>query len=114
LRILQQTAHPERGRAISARRSPQEMTTDEKLDLLLAEVAVLTEKVEAYERRIAPLSDLVVKAEDITKTKGLSNNAVSANGNLEKYVVPTKRKVLLSLESVQVLGHRKRRKNHAR
>lgn len=83
------------------------MTTEQKLDLVLTELAELRRKVE-------PFAEMVMKAEVVTKAKGLGKNTVIANEQVEKYVEPGKKKVLVSLESVSVLKHRKRAKKQAK
>jgi uncharacterized membrane protein len=83
------------------------MTTDEKLDIALSEIAELR-------RLVQPLAELVAETSELAEKKSINRGTISANDNLEKFVVAGKKKVLVSLKSVEVLRHHKNRRKQAR
>lgn len=90
------------------------MTDSNKIERLVQEVGRLTDAVEILtdlvleqQKLLFPLNEVLVKATDVTKYKGLSRNTIGMNRHVEKYNEFGKKKLLISLESVSVVKNRK-------
>lgn len=71
----------------------------------------LLEMKDKVDRIFEMLSPVLIEADHLTKTKGLNENTISRNENIEKFNEFGKRKLLIKLESVPVIKNRKRTKS---
>jgi hypothetical protein len=84
--------------------------TDAQADRIEQKLDEVLKILYRLEIPISTLDELVVAADYVTKAKQLSKSTISKNDTVEKWRGIGQRKVLISLSSVHVLRHRKRRK----
>ena len=82
---------------------------ERKIDLLLEKLKIVDERLDRQESRLRPFADLLAEAKKVTDLKNLSHSTISNNPNMDKFVVKGKKKILISLDSIEVLNHRKRK-----
>ena len=80
-----------------------------RIDQMTNEMKKLNERFDYQDLRLRPLTDLIIEAKKVTDLKNLSHSTISNNPNMDKFVVKGKKKILISLDSIEVLNHRKRK-----
>lgn len=81
----------------------------QRIDKLTAEIKQVNDRLDNQDLRIRPFSNLLMEAQKVTELKGFSHSAVTNSPNTDKFVIPTKKKILVSLDSVDVMSKPKRR-----
>ena len=69
----------------------------------------LNARLDNQDLQIRPFANLIMEAQKVTALKKLSHSAITNNPHIEKFVIPTEKKILVSVKTVDVMRKPKKR-----